>query len=81
MQAFRYRGVVSGRTRCTTMKKQKREVMVHRLDERRHALTVDGVVRYVGTEEECQRRLAMLVPKNDRADQDKALARLWRITR
>ena len=63
------------------MKTYKREIVVQRLDERRHALTVDGVVRYVGTEEECQKRLAMLVPKNDRADQDKALARLWRIAR
>ena len=61
------------------MKSQKRDAVVQRLDERPHALTIDGVVRYVGTEEECQRRLAMLVPKNDRADQDKALGRLWRI--
>ena len=42
---------------------------------------MDGIVRYVGTEEECQRRLAMLVPSNDRAGQDKALGRLWRIMR
>jgi hypothetical protein len=63
------------------MKTYKREIVVQRLDERRHALTVDGVVRYVGTEEECQKRLAILVPKNDRADQDKALARLWRSAR
>ena len=63
------------------MKTYKREVVVQRLDERRCALAVDGVVRYVGTEEECQRRLAMLVPKNERADQDKALGRLWRILR
>jgi hypothetical protein len=40
-----------------------------------------AVVRYVGTEEECRRRLAMLVPKKERADQDKALGRLWRILR
>ena len=45
------------------------------------ALTVERVVRYIGTEEECQRRLAMLVPKKERADQDKALGRLWRILR
>lgn len=63
------------------MKTYKREVVVQRLDERRYALAVDGVVRYVGTEEECQRRLAMLVPKTERADQDKALGRLWRILR
>jgi len=63
------------------MKTYKREIVVQRLDERRRALTVDGVVRYVGTEEECQRRLAMLVPKNDRVRQDDALGRLWRIMR
>ena len=67
--------------RCTTMKTYKREIVVQRLDERRHALTVDGVVRYVGTEEECQKRLAMLVPKNDRVRQNDALGRLWRIMR
>jgi hypothetical protein len=58
-----------------------RDIVVQRLDERRYALAVDGVVRYVGTEEECQRRLAMLAPKNDRGDQDNALGRLWRIMR
>ena len=63
------------------MKTDKREVVVQRLDERRYALTVDGVVRYVGTEEECQRRLAMLVPKTDRVRQNDALGRLWRILR
>jgi len=63
------------------MKTYKREVVVQRLDERRYALAVDGVVRYVGTEEECRRRLAILVPKTERADQDKALGRLWRILR
>lgn len=61
------------------MKTHKREVVIRRLDERRYALAVDGIVRYVGTEEECQRRLAMLVPNNDRAGQDEALGRLWRI--
>jgi len=58
-----------------------RDVVVQPLDERRYALSIDGIVRYVGTEEECQRRLAMLAPKKDRADQDKALARLGRILR
>ena len=55
------------------------DILVQRLDERRYALTVDGIVRYVGTEEECQRRLGMLVPNNDRAKQNAALGRLWRI--
>ena len=67
--------------RAATMKTQIRDIIVRRLDERRYALAVDGVVRYVGSEEECQRRLAMLSPKKVRADQDKALARLGRILR
>ena len=54
------------------------EIVVQRLDERRYALSIDGIVRYVGTEEECQRRLSMLVPNNDRAKQNAALGRLWR---
>jgi hypothetical protein len=58
-----------------------REVVIQRLDEWRYALAVDGIVRYVGTEEECQRRLSMLVANNDRAEQDDALGRLWRILR
>ena len=58
------------------MKPNKPRIVVQRLDERRYAVTVDGIVRYVGTQEECQNRLAMLVPKQDREDQDKALARL-----
>lgn len=63
------------------MKTHKREVVIQRLDERRYALAVDGIVRYVGTEDECQRRLRMLAPKDERAGQNEALGRLWRITR
>jgi len=58
--------------RAATMKTYNRDIVIRRLDERRYALAVD---------EECQRRLAMLAPKKDRADQDKALARLGRILR
>ena len=54
------------------------DILVQRLDERRYALSIDGIGRYVGTEEECQRRLSMLVPNNDRAKQNAALGRLWR---
>jgi hypothetical protein len=57
------------------MKTHNRDIIV----QRRYALTIDGIVRYVGTEEECQRRLTMLVPNNDRARQDKALGRLSRM--
>src|SRR5438067_5238946 len=48
---------------------------IHRLDDKRYALTLDGFVRYVGTQEECERRAVILGHKNDRATQDKALAR------
>ena len=58
------------------MKPNKPRIVVQRLDERRYAVTVDSIVRYVGTQEEYQNRLAMLAPKQDREDQDKALARL-----
>jgi hypothetical protein len=57
------------------MKSQKRDVVVQRLDEWRFAVAVDGVVRYVGSEPECDRRAAILVPKKDRAVQDQALLR------
>ena len=57
------------------MKTRKGAVVIERLDERRYAVTVDGIVRYVGTQEECRQRVAVLTPKKDRADQDEALAR------
>ena len=58
------------------MKTHKGDIVIQRLDEGRYAVAVDGIVRYVGTQEECERRVAILVPKNDRAAQDRALARL-----
>jgi len=38
----------------------------------------DGVARFVGSLEECERRAAILLPKSDRATQDKALGRVTR---
>jgi hypothetical protein len=35
------------------------DIVIQRLDQRRYVLAVDCVVRYVGTKEECQRRLAI----------------------
>jgi hypothetical protein len=67
--------------RAAAMKTLDRNIVIRRLDERRYALDVNGIVRFVGSEEECQRRLAVLAPKKDRPDQDKALARLGRILR
>jgi hypothetical protein len=54
---------------------------IQRLDDKRYALTLDGLVRYVGTQEECERRAVILSQKNDRATQDKALARSLQSTR
>jgi hypothetical protein len=62
--------------RFIAMKTHKGGIVIQRLDERRCVIAVDGVVRYVGTQEECERRAAILAPKNDRAAQDRALARL-----
>ena len=56
------------------MKTRKGAIVIERLDQRRYAVTVDGIVRFVGTQEECQQRVAMLSEKEDRADQNKALA-------
>ena len=60
---------------------QRNDVEIHQVDERRYAVTVDGVVRYVGTLEECERRAIILTTVNDRAAQDKALARVGRLMR
>ena len=60
------------------MKTHRGDIVIQRLDERRYALAVDGVVHYVGTQEECARRSAILALKNDRAAQDRALGRLGR---
>ena len=57
------------------MKTRKGAIVIERLDQRRYAVTVDGIVRFVGTQEECQQRVAVLGQKEDRSDQDKALAR------
>ena len=60
------------------MKVRKPAVEIQQLDERRYAIRLDGVVRYVGTREERQRRAALLVAKDDREAQDRALGRLSR---
>ncbi len=58
------------------MKARKAGVEILWLDENRYAVTIDGIVRYVGSLEECERRAAILTPRNDRAAQDRALGRL-----
>jgi SH3-like domain-containing protein len=63
------------------MKTHKGDVVIQRLDEWRFAVAVDGLVRYVGSQVECERRAAIFVPKNDRAAQDQALLRLAYLSR
>ena len=58
------------------MKARKAGVEILWLDENRYAVTIDGIVRYVGTLEECERRAAILTSRDDRAAQDRALGRL-----
>ena len=50
-------------------------VAIWRLDEHRFAVGVDNVVRYVGSQEECQRRAAILTRRPDRDLQDRSLVR------
>ena len=57
------------------MKARKEGVAIWRLDEKRYAISVDQVIRYVGSQEECQRRAEILLPKDSRKVQDEALVR------
>ena len=63
------------------MKTGKADVVIQPLDEGRFAFAVDGLVRYVGSQVECERRAAILVTKNDRAMQDQALLRSVSLSR
>ena len=63
------------------MNTHKGDILVRRLDEWRFSVAVDGVVRYVGSRVECERRAAILVPKDDRAAQDQALRGWVSLTR
>ena len=57
------------------MSNDKGGVAIQQLDEFRFAVTVDGLVRYVGRKAECELRAAILLRKDDRATQDQALLR------
>ena len=57
---------------------RKEVITIWQLDERRFALGVDHIVRYVGSLEECQRRAAILMPNDDRELQNHRLARACR---
>ena len=70
--------IIDGK-RSSCMKQRKQGVAVWRLDEIRYAMGVDQVIRYVGSQEECERRAEILLPKNARDIQDRALARACRM--
>ena len=57
------------------MKTHKIDIVIQRLDDMSFAVAADGLVRYVGSQVECERRAAILAPRNDRATQDQALLR------
>ena len=61
------------------MKTCKEGVAVWRLDENRYAISVDQVVRYVGSQAECERRAEIHLRQNSRDVQDRALARVCRM--
>jgi hypothetical protein len=51
-------------------------VDVRQLEENRYAILVDGIVRYVGSLEECRRRALIFAPRDDeRGARDHALRR------
>ena len=61
------------------MKARKEKVAIWRLDEKRYAISVDQVIRYVVSQEECQRRAEILLHKDSRKVQDEALVRACQI--
>ena len=61
------------------MKIRKEDIAVRRLDENRYAISLDRVIRYVGSQAECDRRAEILLRKNRRDVQDRALARACRM--
>ena len=54
-------------------------VDVQLLEDARYAVVVDGIVRYVGSLDECRRRALIFAPKDDkRGVQNQALGRAVR---
>lgn len=62
-----------------SMRNRKEGVAVWRLDENRYAISVDQVIRFVGSQDECQRRAEILLQKNSREIQDRALVQACRV--
>ena len=63
------------------MKTPKEGVAIWRLDENRYAVGFDRLIRYVGSQEECQRRAEILSPKADRDMQDRGVVHACYISR
>jgi hypothetical protein len=61
------------------MKTRKEGVAARQLDENRYAVSLDQVIRYVGSQAECDRRAEILLQKSRRDVQDGALARACRM--
>lgn len=59
------------------MKANETTIEIRRLDAEgaRCALLIDGLIRYVGSFDECQRRAEILARRSDRERQDRMLAR------
>jgi hypothetical protein len=57
------------------MKPQKTGIEIWSLDGTgmRWAVAVDGLVRFVGSAEQCKQRAEILMPRSDRGRQDKML--------
>ena len=62
------------------MRTSKERIAIWQLDESRFALGIDQIIQYVGSREECERRAAILMPKDDRERQDHALTEACRQT-
>ena len=60
------------------MNTRKADIAVRQLDENRYAISLDQVIRYVGSQAECDRRAEILLRENRRDVQDGALARACR---
>ena len=63
------------------MKARNAGIEIIWLDENRYAVTIDGIVCYVGSLEECERRAAILMPRNDHPIKDDELAALAQLPR
>lgn len=51
------------------------DIAIQQLDQVRFFIALSGLVRYVGSQVECERRAEILLRTNDRAAQDRALLR------